>query len=219
MATDRLSALLVADDSATPLRLEVDQNLYLCLNHLASPTFAGLVRASLRLYKADAGDGRSIQFRIGEPDANDTSDASSLEFYVHHNTGDELEIFAWNGGAPAGIKIDQAGNVEITGDLTFSGTIPNPLPGYPTILTGTLTHDPPSIAATDDFDFNITVTGALLANTPAVAVSPSGSLPQGIIIPFARVSADNTVLVRYRNATGSSINMGSHTVRAVVFQY
>ena len=90
----------------------------------------------------------------------------------------------------------------------------------PTILTGTLTHDPSSISADNSTTVNVTVTGASTTNTPAVAVSASINLGTlGVQITEARVSSANTVAVTYYNFTGSSVNLPNHTIRAVVFQY
>ena len=207
MSTERFPALLIADDSAVPLRLEIDKDLYLCLNQVAAVPFAGIARANAKLYKAVAGDVRSIQFRIGEPDANDTGDgATTLGFYIQHNSSGELEIFSASG---KGMKINSTGDVEFSGDA-----------GFPQILTGTVNHDPPSIAALSHYNFNISVPGALTANQPSVALGWDIQLATSLTVVQAWVSAADTVTVRLLNlSTGSAIDMGVFNCRATVFQY
>ena len=89
------------------------------------------------------------------------------------------------------------------------------------ILSGELTHDPGSIAAQTPYGFNITVAGAETGNTPCVVATTGYDLASaGITIMAARVSGADTVRVLYWNENASSaVNLPSHTVRAVVFQY
>jgi hypothetical protein len=90
----------------------------------------------------------------------------------------------------------------------------------PTILTGTLTHDPGSIASLATTTFNITVTGAVTTNNPVAVCTASINLnAQNIQLQESRVSGANTVSFIYYNFGGASVNLPSHTVRAVVFQY
>ena len=90
----------------------------------------------------------------------------------------------------------------------------------PTILTGTLTHDPSSISGNSGQEFSVTVTGASQTNTPAVFASTNYDLWNSRVgIYSLRVSAANTALVGYWNYSGSSVNLPSHTIRVVVFQY
>lgn len=203
MSEFRLPALTIADDSAKPWRFEFDMLLYACINHIAAAQFLGIPRTDVRLYKPSAGDVRAIEFRIGEPGA-DTVDGSSLEFAVRHNASGGLDVFNGSGNS---ISIDNAGNV----------TIPSIV--IPTILTGTLTHDPPSIPDGDTYEFTITVTGAATTNTPTVIATPSINIEgSGVFIVGARVISANTVEVTYYNQiAGVAVNLGSHTVRATVF--
>lgn len=52
---------------------------------------------------------------------------------------------------------------------------------------------------------NFTFTGAALTNV--VAISPNTALPDGIIISYARVSAANTLEVKFFNVTGLSVTV------------
>jgi len=213
MSTERIPALLALDDNEQVLRIESDKLLQACLAHsntAASPAYWGIVRNNLKLFKAAAGDLRVIQFRVGEP-AADGSDSSTLGPYVQHNASGDLEIYASGG---TGIKISSSGQV------TINGTLAQPLPGLPTILTGTVTTDPPNIANGTTHTFTITVTGCSTTNTPTVLISTTLDLIGNTILWEGRVTAANTVTVKYANfILGADINLPSHTVRATVFQY
>lgn len=52
---------------------------------------------------------------------------------------------------------------------------------------------------------NFTFTGAALGNV--VTISPNTALPDGIIISYARVSATNTLEVKFFNVTGLSVTV------------
>lgn len=203
MSDFRLPALTIADESAKPWRFEFDKLLYACINHMAATKFLGIPRTDLRIYKAAVGDVRRLEFRVGAPGA-DTADASALGFSIIHNASGGLDIF---NGSNVGLSISSAGVV----------TAPNIV--IPTILTGTLTHNPPSIPDGDTYEFNVTVTGAATTNTPTVIATPSINIEgSGVFIVGARVISANTVEVTYYNQiAGVAVDLGSHTVRATVF--
>jgi hypothetical protein len=75
-------------------------------------------------------------------------------------------------------------------------------------LAGSATYDPPSIADGDAASTTVTVTGAALGDFAEVSLSVSN---QGLIIG-GRVTASNTVTVRYQNETGGAIDLASHTI-------
>lgn len=102
---------------------------------------------------------------------------------------------------------------EVQGDLSISTLL-----GF-TILTGTATVNPSNMATGDNQVLTITVTGASTANTPAVFLGSSIVYPDGMFIQQPRVSAANTVSVNLRYEGGGNVDMASHTLRAVVFQY
>ena len=68
-------------------------------------------------------------------------------------------------------------------------------------LTGTSFAVPANSALIQNFTF----TGAALGNS--VTFSPNSALPDGIIISYARVSAANTLEVKFFNVTGLSITI------------
>lgn len=82
------------------------------------------------------------------------------------------------------------------------------------IIIGSITYDPPSLANGSGATMTFTVTGAQMGDT--VMPSFSNNL-QGIMMT-AYVSAANTVAVRFQNQTGNTLNLSSGTVKAVVVQ-
>lgn len=230
MGTERIRALTALEDSGKPWRLEADKLLRVAINHKAATPFLGIARMDPRIYKSAAGDSRSIEFRVGEPSQHDTSDTSILGFSIKHNASGELEVFADNGGSPLGIKIASNGDVAVSGDtnfegdaafdgdVAFNGSFPNPLPGYPTFLTGSLTHDPPSLASGGDVYYTLNVDGLLQSKTPVVQCAMSPVNPS-VIINVAWVSDDGEVTFIYHNYSGGSVNLPSTTVRAYCWQW
>ena len=209
MATDRLPALIIADDSAKAMRLEFDQVLHAVIHPTSD--FLALPATDLRLLKAGGSDTRALEFRTGAIGAAGPGsvDGSTNKFYLKHNASDELEIYAHNGGSPAGIKI------SATGALTFSSA--PTISGFPTILTASVTWDPGSIVSLDSATTTVTVTGASTSNS-AVLVTPNASLLENIFID-GFVSASDTVTLRMSNQDSGSQNEPSHVYRVVVFQY
>jgi hypothetical protein len=216
MSTERIPALTALHDSAKPWRLEADKLLHLAINHKASSPFLGVARMDPRIYKSAAGDSRSIEFRIGEPNQFDTSDSSTLGFAIKHNASGELEIFANNG---KGLKIAANGDLTISGNSSFTGTVPNPFPGYPTILTGSGTVDPPSLSSNTHYATTITVNGLTLANAPVVWAGTSINLVALFVQINAQATANNAVSVDYWNYGAGSVNITSHTCKVVAFQF
>ncbi|WP_347271616.1 hypothetical protein [Rhizorhabdus histidinilytica] len=79
-------------------------------------------------------------------------------------------------------------------------------------LAGSATYDPPSIADGDAASTTVTVTGAALGDFAEVSLSVNN---QGLIVG-GRVTASNTVTVRYQNETGGAIDLASHTISVKV---
>jgi hypothetical protein len=79
-------------------------------------------------------------------------------------------------------------------------------------LAGTATYDPPSIPDGDAASTTVTVTGAALGDYADVSLSINN---QGLIIT-GRITASNTVTVRYQNETGGAIDLASHTINVKV---
>lgn len=81
-------------------------------------------------------------------------------------------------------------------------------------LVGTTAYDPPSLADGAGVSQTVTVTGAALGD---VAVASFSLSTQGITVT-ANVTAADTVTVRFQNETTGVIDLGSGTLKAVVFK-
>ncbi len=71
-------------------------------------------------------------------------------------------------------------------------------------IKATVNSDVASVAANASLVHTFTVTGAV--TTATAQVSPATALADGLIISYVRVSAANTVEVKFRNLTGTAIN-------------
>lgn len=80
-------------------------------------------------------------------------------------------------------------------------------------LTGSTTYDPPSLGAGIGITTTVTVTGAAIGDV-VIGVSLTTAQP-GVMVTGV-VTAANTVSVRFRNDTGSTIDMTSGTLRVYV---
>ncbi len=83
--------------------------------------------------------------------------------------------------------------------LGANGVISNAL------LRATVNIDVPSIAANNEVDITVTVTNANTTGS-AVFVSPAADIEPGVVIAWVRVSAANTIKIRFRNTTGTPID-------------
>lgn len=81
-------------------------------------------------------------------------------------------------------------------------------------LEGSATVDPSNLASLATEAHTITVTGAVLGDFAEV----SHSISLGNLMAFAHVTATDTVTVRLFNPTGSSVDIGSGTMRARVYK-
>lgn len=82
----------------------------------------------------------------------------------------------------------------------------------PTLLRGTTTYNPPSIASLAQTTTTVTVTGAAVGN---LAVATFSLDLQGITIS-ATVSSANTVTVVFWNGTAGPLDLASGTLSALV---
>ena len=77
---------------------------------------------------------------------------------------------------------------------------------------GTFTLDPPNVLAAISGDTTVTISGLDVASNWVVVVQPlSANLTAGLGIASARVSADDTLTVRFMNASVLAIDNGSQT--------
>lgn len=87
------------------------------------------------------------------------------------------------------------------------------------VLMNNFTLDVGSISAATTRDETVTVTGLDVASNWCVRVQPlSAALNAGIGIVSARVSADNTIQVRFMNATASPVDPASQTFSYVAIK-
>lgn len=104
-----------------------------------------------------------------------------------------------------------AGDAEVNANLFVDGTLTVGAngTGIGSIIKFIEYRDITSIPAGAAQSEIFTVTNAAVG--AAVNVSPSGGLPNGLNISYARVSAANTVEVKFYNATGSAIDPSGTT--------
>lgn len=87
------------------------------------------------------------------------------------------------------------------------------------IRAGSFTLDVTSISASSSLDMTVTINGLDVATNWVVDVRPlSADLPAGISIGTTRVTADNTVKVRFNNATTSPVDPASQTYSWIAFR-
>lgn len=84
------------------------------------------------------------------------------------------------------------------------------------IVRGTNNIDIPNMLVNSGATLTVTVTGATTGS--AVSVSPTSSLPNGVIIAWARVSAANTVEIRFENNSGAPVNPAAQNFNIRVIQ-
>ena len=90
-------------------------------------------------------------------------------------------------------------NTENGGRLeSYSGT------AWVGIISGGIGIDPPNIPVNSGTTASFAFSGATVGSV--VVVSPSSALPNGIIIAWARVSAANTIEIRFENNSGAAVN-------------
>lgn len=110
-------------------------------------------------------------------------------------------VMAWGTGNVGIATPTPAARLDVAADfkLGASGTVNNAL------IKTTQNIDVGSIAANSELDVTVAVANANTSNS-AVFVSPVADIEPGIVIAWARVSAANTVKIRFRNTTGSAID-------------
>ena len=88
---------------------------------------------------------------------------------------------------------DNGGRLETYNGAAWSG-----------ILSGGIGIDPPNMPANTGVTVSFAFTGATVGAT--VTISPSTAPPNGLVIAWARVSAANTIEVRFENNQGAPLN-------------
>jgi hypothetical protein len=103
---------------------------------------------------------------------------------------------------------DRIATETITGDKIAKGTITRDRLEN-SLLVGTVTIDPPSIAAGSTANVDVSVPG--LTTRHMVLVMCQSDLEHGLIPIAAYVPADNTLRVRLTNFTGAAIDGAART--------
>lgn len=149
------------------------------------------------------------------PEANENGisfglPSNSVSGGIYYNSAGSKGMQFRTGGNSTKMSILSNGDVGIgvspSAKLDVNGTVKLGSNGsmLNEIIKVTDNLDLPSINAVSSVTRTFTVTNAALGAT--VHVSPGSDLPDGIIIAYARVSAANTVTVKFTNATTNAIN-------------
>ncbi len=140
-------------------------------------------------------------------------DNGDIEPYQRIISGKEsgLELFAQD--QTANITLADNDSIQLNGNIRLGH--------QGSLLTNVIKHveniDLPSISGDGNHSEFITVTGATTDAT--VMVSPEGSIPSDIVIAFARVSAADTVQIRWNNVTSGSQNPNAMNYRIIVVNH
>ncbi len=99
---------------------------------------------------------------------------------------------------------DNGGRLETYNGSSWSG-----------ILSGGIGIDPANIPPNSGTTVSFAFNGASPGNV--VVESPDSALPNGIIIAWARVSAANTIQIRFENNSSSAVNPPSigYSIRVI----
>ena len=117
------------------------------------------------------------------------------------------------GGTDVGIgTTTPTANLDVNGDfaLGVNGTV------LTEVIKAAVTVDVVSIPANDVVIQTFTVTNATPGSS--VMISPNGGLTNGLVLAYARVSAANTVEVKFTNTTGAAINPANMTYYITVIR-
>lgn len=139
---------------------------------------------------------------------------SRLQFSTMSTTGSYSARLTIKNDGKVGISTTvPAARLDVAADfkLGASGSVNNAL------IKSTASIDIPLIGANSEVDVTVTVTNAITSNS-AVFVSPVADIEAGIVISWARVSAANTVKIRFRNTTGSAIDPAANSYVISVLQ-
>ena len=126
-----------------------------------------------------------------------------LQFNTMNNTGGYASRLTIKNDGKVGISTTTpAARLDVAADfkLGAAGTVCNNL------LKTNSFIDIPSIPANSETDILVGLTGASVTASVAFASPSLADIEPGIIISWVRVSAANTVKIRFRNTTGSAID-------------
>jgi len=127
---------------------------------------------------------------------------TSLILYSNSNVNNYIVLQPTWGNVGIGTYSPDA-KLEVNGSIKL-GTTGSILTH---IIKDTVAKNLPSIAAGAARIETFTITGAVIGSS--VMISPDMELTDGLIIAYARVSAANTIEVKFFNASAANINLGA----------
>jgi trimeric autotransporter adhesin len=130
------------------------------------------------------------------------NETGNSKLYIANSSANPPLIYGDFGTGRVGLRtITPATILDVNGDfkLGANGVASNAL------LRVTVNIDVPAIAANDEVDITATIANASTTGS-AVFASPVADIEAGIVIAWARVSAANTVKIRFKNTTGAPID-------------
>lgn len=138
-----------------------------------------------------------------------------INMYGAGSANAQFEVKAKDGSTNAGAFYTSAGAVGLlvgpAGQLTIAGGTP-----ITKVLSATATLDFPSTAAQTSSDLTVSVTGAAAGD--AVTVTPPGTVDANACFT-GRVSAADTVSVRFNNYSAGAIDPASGLYRVTVMKF
>ncbi len=127
---------------------------------------------------------------------------TSIILYSNSNVNNYVILQPTWGNVGIGTYSPDA-KLDVKGDFKF-GTVGSILTH---IIKDTIARNLPSIAAGASRIETFTITGTVIGST--AMISPDIELTDGLIIAYARVSAANTIEVKFFNGSAANINMGA----------
>lgn len=121
---------------------------------------------------------------------------------------------------PSQVAVNVAHNYQPVHNFEVNGTSKLGTNGTAITAINNVTHivDLPSISAGSSYSQTFSISN-LPKGSNSVYVSPSNNLTDGIIIAFARVSANNTVEVKFTNVSANAIDLPVNTFYITVVTY
>jgi hypothetical protein len=160
-------------------------------------------------------DGAQIRFPVALYGlaAGDLIIATSSGQYGRLAVGTFGQVLQATGGLPAWTSYLTVGGINATGSLVVGGG-----QSVTKILSATGACVWPALNSGATISTTLAVTGASVTNTDTVQVAHT-AVTMASVLMHGYVSSSGTVTVTLYNGTGATLNVGSGTLRATVFQY
>jgi hypothetical protein len=131
--------------------------------------------------------------------------ASQLRFYEAQAHGSGANYVALR--APTSLSANTTYTLPASAPATSAAWLQSDNTGamsWRPVLYGTVSVDPPNIAANTSTTFTVTITGVQTGDL--VFLTPPSTIEGALIFQGANVTAANTVTIRMRNVTGAAVN-------------